>query len=50
MAIERDAALTDWDLGQSLAHLAIEPIAIHTKVGGRVPITDQTRRDHLCLR
>jgi hypothetical protein len=48
--VEGDAALTDRDLGEGRAYLAVEPVAVHAEVSRCVPETDETRGDHLCIR
>lgn len=50
MPVERDATLTDRNLGQCRTYLAVEPVAIHAKVGRCVAEADEARRDHLSVR
>jgi hypothetical protein len=46
VAVKGDAALTDRDFGQLRADFAVEAVAIHPEVGGRVAVADEARQDH----
>jgi hypothetical protein len=41
VAVEGDAALTDRNFGQSRAHLAVEAVAVHAEIGGRIAIANE---------
>lgn len=42
--IKRDALFADGDFGKARPYLGIEPIAIHTEVGWRVPQPQHARK------
>jgi hypothetical protein len=44
-AIKSDSLRADGDGRQARAHIAIETIFVHAKVGGRVAQSDETQQD-----